>query len=170
MLTGILNGLRALNRALEHAEKTVAVVTMAATTCITFLQVVSRYGFNRPLTWPEELSTLLLVWMTFSGAGILLRQHKHLEIDLFFKYFPKKLQMITESIIYFLLLAFSVAMIFGGYKLQALQSQHVTVALSIPKNCFSLPVLIWGGIMGLYLVPAFLKSICDLTNVSQPGG
>jgi len=41
------------------------------------LQVIMRCVFNNPLSWPEELSSVLLVWLVFIGAtAISKRQRK----------------------------------------------------------------------------------------------
>ncbi|MGA2957747.1 MAG: hypothetical protein ABSF48_18730, partial [Thermodesulfobacteriota bacterium] len=44
-------------------------------------------------------------------------------------------------------------------KLQAFQSRHYTVALRIPKNFFSLSLLVTGISMCLFLILAFLRRL-----------
>ena len=34
-----------------------------------FLQVISRYCFDAPLSWPEEVTMFLMAWMSFSGPA-----------------------------------------------------------------------------------------------------
>lgn len=164
MPLSMLKGLEAINRYVEKAEYGLSLVTIASTSFITILQVVMRYGFNHPLTWPEEVSTLLLVWMTFAGASIMVKKRQHIEIDFFVNLFPKKWQNVVDLLNYFLMFCFSIVAAYGGYKLQFFQSRHYSVALHIPKNYFSLPVLIAGVSMCLFFIFAFLKCLTELLN------
>jgi TRAP-type C4-dicarboxylate transport system permease small subunit len=158
----MLRALQALNRAIEKCENWFAMVFMGASALITIAQVVTRYGFNHPLTWPEELCTLLLVWMTFFGASLLLKKERHIEIDFFTKLLPRRVQQLLRLLTYLLMFGFLVVVAWGAYKLQFFQSRHYTVALGIPKNYFSLPVLISSIAMCLYLLLAFVRRLIEL--------
>ena len=158
----MVHALQALNRAIQHVENWIAIGLMAASALITILQVVTRYGFNHPLTWPEELCTLLLVWMTFFGASLLLKKEQHIEIDFFTKLMPRRAQQVIALLNVVLIFVFLTVMAWGAYKLQFFQSRHTSVALGIPKNYFSLPVLICSVSMCLYLVLAFLRRVIEL--------
>jgi TRAP-type C4-dicarboxylate transport system permease small subunit len=155
----VIHLLEKINEYIGKIEYLVALLLMGFTTLITVAQVVTRYGFNHPLTWPEELSTLLLVWITFVGASLLLKREQHIEIDFFTNYFSQKAQKIIRLINYSLMLAFMVVVTYGAYKLQAFQSRHYTVALRIPKNLFSLSLLVTGISMCLFLVLAFFRRL-----------
>ncbi len=148
-----------INRYIERVEYVVSLLLMGFTTLITVMQVVTRYGFNHPLTWPEELSTLLLVWITFFGASLLLKKEQHIEIDFFTNFLPKRAQKIISLINYFLMFVFMVFATYGAYRLQSFQSRHYTVALHIPKNFFSLSLLIAGASMCFFLIFAFLRRL-----------
>ena len=156
--------LRKINLYFEKYEYAMAMATMGITTLVTVAQVITRYGFNHPLTWPEEFSTLLMVWMTFAGAGYLLKKRMHIEIDFFTNVLPRKLQKVIDLFNYFLMFCFCLVAAWGAYKLQAFQAHHYTVALRIPKNYFSLPVLIAGVSMCLFLVFAFVKGLAELLH------
>jgi TRAP-type C4-dicarboxylate transport system permease small subunit len=158
----MLRALQALNRAIEKFENWFAMVFMGASALITIAQVVTRYGFNHPLTWPEELCTLLLVWMTFFGASLLLKKEQHIEIDFFTKLLPRRAQQVLRLLNYLLMFGFLVVVAWGAYKLQFFQSRHYTVALGIPKNYFSLPVLISSIAMCLYILLAFVRRLIEL--------
>ena len=160
----LLRELQRVNYYVEKMEYAICLATIAMTCIFTILQVFARYIFNHPLTWPEEASSLLLVRMTFAGAGILLKKGKHIEIDFFFNLFPKRLQDVLGLVICLLMLLFSAITAFGGYRLQFFQSHNYTVALRIPKSVFSLPLLITGISMCLYLFCSFLTRLGELMN------
>lgn len=54
---------------------------LAVMVVLVFGNVVLRYGFNSGITISEELSRWLLVWLTFLGAIVAVREHSHLGVD-----------------------------------------------------------------------------------------
>ncbi len=61
--------------------KAVIAACLAVMVVLVFGNVVLRYGFNSGITISEELSRWLLVWLTFLGAIVALREHAHLGVD-----------------------------------------------------------------------------------------
>jgi TRAP-type C4-dicarboxylate transport system permease small subunit len=48
-------------------------------------EVVMRYLFSAPIEWVVEVNEYLLVYLTFLGAGWLLRDQGHVRVDVFVK-------------------------------------------------------------------------------------
>ena len=44
------------------------------------VQIVMRFVFSNPLSWSEELSRYLLIWITFLGASLAVKQGSHLVV------------------------------------------------------------------------------------------
>ena len=65
------------------------VVLFAAMMLVFFLQVVFRYVIDLPLGWTEELTKLLLAWVSFLGTAIVFRDKELTTIDLAVSYIPK---------------------------------------------------------------------------------
>jgi TRAP-type C4-dicarboxylate transport system permease small subunit len=61
--------------------KAVIAACLVVMVVLVFGNVVLRYGFNSGITISEELSRWLLVWLTFLGAIVALREHAHLGVD-----------------------------------------------------------------------------------------
>jgi len=57
------------------------VLCLAGMVILVFGNVVLRYGFNSGITFSEEFSRWLFVWLTFVGAALALRDHAHLGMD-----------------------------------------------------------------------------------------
>src|SRR5215469_3813864 len=51
-----------------------------AETCILFAGVVSRYVFNRPLMWTDELANFLFLWLAMLGTVVALRRNEHMRL------------------------------------------------------------------------------------------
>ncbi|HEY6513970.1 MAG TPA: TRAP transporter small permease [Burkholderiaceae bacterium] len=56
---------------------------LLAIVVMVFGNVVLRYGFNSGIDVSEELSRWCLVWLTFIGAALALKEGRHLGVDAF---------------------------------------------------------------------------------------
>jgi len=70
------------------ALKFVIVVCLALMVVLVFGNVVLRYAFNSGIASSEELSRWLMVWLTFLGAVVALREHAHLGVDTLIRALP----------------------------------------------------------------------------------
>lgn len=66
---------------LNTALRALIVAAFSGMVVSALLQVVSRYVFNSPLGWTEELAKFLMVWWTFLTVGLLSWQGRLLGID-----------------------------------------------------------------------------------------
>ena len=57
------------------------VLCLAGMVILVFGNVVLRYGFNSGITFSEEFSRWLFVWLTFVGAALAMKDHAHLGMD-----------------------------------------------------------------------------------------
>ena len=68
--------------------KAVIALCLAVMVVLVFGNVVLRYGFNSGITISEELSRWMLVWLTFLGAIVAVREHSHLGVDTLVRMLP----------------------------------------------------------------------------------
>lgn len=78
--------LKWLDQNLELTFSSILLVGMVITVC---LQIFSRYIFPSPISWTEEVTRYLFVWMVFASIGIAARRGKHIKITLMHSLFPK---------------------------------------------------------------------------------
>ena len=45
-----------------------------------FVGIVARYVFHHPLTWSEELASMLFLWLAMLGAAVALRRSEHMRM------------------------------------------------------------------------------------------
>lgn len=99
-----------------HALKFVIALCLAAMVVLVFGNVMLRYLFNSGITQSEELSRWLLVWLTFLGAIIAVREHAHLGVDTLVRALPpigRKLCFVTS---YLLMLWANWLLVQGSWK------------------------------------------------------
>ena len=71
-----------LDRALGWAETTFVGGALAFTSALLFVNVVLRYWFLAPISWAEELTLYVMVWIVFVGSSVAIRTRGHIAIDL----------------------------------------------------------------------------------------
>ncbi len=96
-----------LSDALFQVEKAIAVLLMSVILISIILGVIFRYFLNSPLTWTDELSIYMLIWLTFVGGSMSVKNGKAASLDLVFEKVSVKMQRIFLFIGYAFVIAFS---------------------------------------------------------------
>src|SRR5580704_247640 len=72
-----------VDRAIGVAAEVIGAALVLAETCILFAGVVSRYVFNSPIIWTDELANFLFLWLAMFGAVVALRHDGHMRLTTF---------------------------------------------------------------------------------------
>ncbi|EGU31428.1 TRAP transporter small permease [Vibrio scophthalmi] len=95
--------------------------------------VVTRYVFNSPSSWVEEVCLALFVWMTFMGSSALMRTDEVVRIDFLVHKIPAKAANVLDNLCRPLLVIFALAfMVYWGWKLLPFSQVRFTPALKLP--------------------------------------
>src|SRR6266436_9236977 len=86
------------------ALKVAIAICLAVMVVLVFGNVVLRYAFNSGIATSEELSRWLLVWLTFLGAIVALRDHLHLGVDMLVRALPARGKLLCFIASYALML------------------------------------------------------------------
>jgi len=62
------------------------------------LEVFSRYVLNEPTPKLFELSIYAFIWTIYLGAALAKRYNQHVRFDIFYRRFPKKVQLLVEIV------------------------------------------------------------------------
>ncbi|RLC01728.1 MAG: TRAP transporter small permease [Deltaproteobacteria bacterium] len=133
-------------------EWTLFIIVMGALLSL-FANVILRYGFNYTLAWSEELVRIVIIYSTFVGASVAVKQRAMIKIDAIVQIFPKLKSGLTfySNI---LMLIFACMMVYFGYKMTHLQflTNQKTIIMQIPL------VIIY-SIMPLMGVMVFARTV-----------
>ncbi|AFL85598.1 TRAP-type C4-dicarboxylate transport system, small permease component [Belliella baltica DSM 15883] len=81
-------------------------------------QVLSRYIFQNPSSFTDELSRYMLIWLGMLGAAYVAGKNQHLAIDIVLRKLEGKAKMKLQILINVLIMVFAIAaMILGGSNL-----------------------------------------------------
>ena len=109
---------------------------LAAMVALVFGNVVLRYGFNSGIPVSEELSRWQLVWLTFLGAIVALRQHAHLGVDTLVRALPPRGKLICFVLSYLLMLYVNGLLTLGSWKQAVLTFDDTAPASGISVGLF----------------------------------
>jgi TRAP-type C4-dicarboxylate transport system permease small subunit len=109
---------------------------LAAMVVLVFTNVVLRYLFNSGIATSEELSRWLLVWLTFLGAIVALREHAHLGVDSLIRMLPPLGRLICFVLSYVLMLYADTLLIIGSWKQAVLTFGDTAPASGISVGLF----------------------------------
>ena len=91
----MLRTIEAVEGALNRLGKLVSYLVFAMTGVIMF-EIVSRYAFNAPTVWGQDVSGWLEVTYVFLGGAYALQNDHFVRVDLFFDRMPEKVQAIID--------------------------------------------------------------------------
>jgi TRAP-type C4-dicarboxylate transport system permease small subunit len=122
-----------LDKVLTFFEEWTLFITVLVAMVALFFNVVLRYGFAYSLAWSEELIREVIIYTTFIGCSVAIRNRSTIRIDALVQLVPK-LQFPLAIFSYLVNLTFAGVMVYFGWMMAALQveSRQKTLIFEIP--------------------------------------
>lgn len=151
MLRAVETGLNRVNAVLLAGCRFATIGLMIAIAAIIIAGVFYRYVLNDALSWSEEVSKFLMVWLTFTGAPLALRHGGHVAIELLPNALPARLRQLALLVTFLIILALMVVFVHQGWVLAWNARMQVAATLggfSMIWVFLAIPVggLLMGGI------------------------
>ena len=157
-----------LAAAVTQASGWAAGLCLAGIVCAGALQVVFRYVLNAPLAWPEEVSRLLLVWLTYLGALVLPHSGRHVAVGVLYDRLPPSRRRAADLLADVLGVGFFGALTVGGLELVGAMRGILLPALQLPLN------LIFGLLLLVSALQVYLHAAAAIRRLGgrprPPGG
>jgi len=136
-------------RIMVKIEEILAMLGIGIFTLTIFLGAITRC-FGHPLNWTATVALFVFVWTTFLCGNVAFYHGRLVNLDLVVGKFPKKVQKVVAVVVYAIIIAFIVLLIYQGIRIcqttgfREFNGQkgfsYFWAALSIPV-CFSLMLL-----------------------------
>jgi TRAP-type C4-dicarboxylate transport system permease small subunit len=160
-----------LKQSLSRFEDEIAGFLMAVLTIALALQVITRYVFNEPLSWTEEVSRHLFVWMVFFGASGAIRERSHVAIELLVTRLPRKVQLYTALLCNVMVLFFLGNLLYWGAKAVDRMWSLPTATLELPVGLVYLVIPLCAALMMARTVVNMVADVrsggATLSNLEQ---
>lgn len=140
----VLRRLRNVQGLVGHAEELSGMLLIAGLAAVVNLQIFSRYLFNAPFIWPEEVARLLLVWMTFIGAAALTRRGSDIAVDTFVLLFPPRVRRFFLLLRDVTMIALFSFIAFQGFELADAVAGMPLIATGWPTATLAWPLMACG--------------------------
>jgi TRAP-type C4-dicarboxylate transport system permease small subunit len=156
-----------LKNVLDKLVSWLLIVLMGAMVVNVSWQVISRYIFQNPSSFTDELARYMLVWLGTLGAAYVAGKNEHIAIDVL----PNKLEGQARAklmiFVHTLILLFAlIAMVMGGsnlvYITYILEQKSATLQIPLAYIYGIIPVS--GLIVMFYQIPLILDQRKNLTT------
>ncbi|MFA1820095.1 TRAP transporter small permease [Virgibacillus oceani] len=109
---------------------------------VMFIQIVSRYFFQSPFMWAEEIARLLFVWIVYLGVPVAIKRHANIAVDYFIQYLPDKFNKRLKVTLYIFAAVFSLIIAYFGL-LMILENMHMSIrTLPISQAIWYIPIVL----------------------------
>ena len=153
-----------LNKFVFWCNKIIGVIGCLVLSAIMLLitaGIISRYFFNSPFSWTEEVTTFLMVYLCYISAALTTVAKKHIVADFFIGKAPEKFQKAVSYFSRGLMLLFFMVVCISVAKLIP-QLTWTSAVLEIPRKYYYLPVFSMCAFM-------FAAVSVDILNDIFPG-
>lgn len=140
---------------------------LALMVILVFGNVVLRYGFNSGITFSEEVSRFLFIWVVFVGAVLTLRDNAHLGVHMLTSTLPLAGKRVCKLISDIATLGCCVLITHGGWSLVRLELANVAPISGIPLGAVFVALLICSFGMGILLLDSIWRNLLGQMDESE---
>jgi tripartite ATP-independent transporter DctM subunit len=139
-----------------HLAEAIGAAIVVAETVILFAGVVSRYVFNSPIIWTDELANFLFLWLSMIGTVVALRGNGHMRLTTLVNWVRPGLGKWFNSVAALVVIAFVVEILLPAYEYTRDQQFTELTTLGISEGWRAVSILIG---MSLAAVIAILRLV-----------
>src|ERR1700750_435425 len=127
----------------------IGAVLVLVETCILFAGVVSRYVFNSPLIWTDELATFLFLWMAMFGAVVAVRRGGHMRLTTFVDWVAPNVRNWLATVAELVVIVFVIELIVPTLAYLKVQESTELITLEISDWYRVVALLVGAGLIAL---------------------
>jgi len=160
-----------LRPAVEHLfERLCAGIMRIAGAGLVFLIVIfgwlvfGRYVLNATPTWVEQISLLLVVFISFLGAAVGVHDNTHLSVDMFVDALPPRARQAVLIVVDTVMMVFGGVMAWYTAKLAIFKWDTEIPLIDMPEGLRSVPLAICGGLMVLFCAARIWRRLASFRS------
>jgi C4-dicarboxylate transporter DctQ subunit len=126
--------MKSLLKKLDKIENYILMITMPLMLFFIFMATVFRYFELGSLTWAEEASRYLMIWLAFAGISLGFKKNAHLGLSFVVDRFSEKNQKVIYFIRALLIILFGVMVCYNTFLLinTQIKNPQISPAMGIP--------------------------------------
>lgn len=142
--------LATFDRLLLAVNRWLVIALLAAMATMVFANVALRFLTDHSILWVDEVSRYAMIWLTFVGAGPVLRYGGHVGIESLQQALPRAAPLLRAVVVSLLAMFFG-AMIVIGVRYSSLTWTQTTPVLQIPVGAVYLAMPVGFGLLLVHL-------------------
>jgi TRAP-type C4-dicarboxylate transport system permease small subunit len=144
---------------------------MASMAILVFANVVMRYVFNQSIFWVEEFTQIQMIWVAYLGAGLALREGRHVAVDMLQDLLPNPLRKTVRVCIAVSIALFLLTLLVLGVQIAMFTWDQETPAMGLPSGLPYLGIPIGAAAMLLHLLLFWRQFIArEFVQAEEIGG
>ncbi len=147
--------------------KYLVIAIMAIIAVVLSCAVFWRYALNDAISWSEEASKYLMVWLTFLGAPIALRHGGHINIDILIKAMPQRAAQFLWLLVHLIIIATMGVMVWKGYGLAEMGARQVASSFTLSMVWMQSAIPVGSALILLVAIEHSLKALRGMANPAR---
>jgi TRAP-type transport system small permease protein len=140
-----------------RALKALVALCLASMVLLVFGNVVLRYAFSSGITFSEEFSRWLFVWLTFFGAIVAMKEHTHLGMDSVISRLSVTGKKVAYVLSHLLMICCVILLLTGGWDQTMVNIETKAAATGLSAGLFYGVILVFGvSALGILIYDLFL--------------
>ena len=148
----------AIDMRIGQAVEFIGAMLVLAETCILFAGVVSRYVFNSPIIWTDELATFLFLWLAMIGAVVALRHDGHMRLTTFANWVGPRWGGWLATIASLVLIVFVLEILVPAQEFLEVQRSTELITLHISDGYRVVAILVGAGLIAMVALLRLLET------------
>ncbi len=150
--------------ALDRVLLTLAVIALVGLSLTVLLQVASRLFLPITLSWTEELTRYLFIYMVAMGAGVVQHRHRHVNVELFHGWLGFRGRAAYLALISAITFAFTLMVLPNAWQFAQIGAFQTSPTLRIPMLYIFFSSVVLFGTLLLYSLIGFAEGIIAMVR------
>jgi TRAP-type C4-dicarboxylate transport system permease small subunit len=156
-----------MKAALDRMLSTVCIAILIGITILICIQIVSRYVFNNPIGWTEEIARHLQPWLTFLGIPLGFLTLSHIAIGFLPSVLTGKRKLLLTLFVYGAVVYLNVVMFVKGIVLAKLNWDVSMITVNVSQG---VALYLFLPISAVLTIVSLILNVMVLTTKSKTQG
>jgi TRAP-type C4-dicarboxylate transport system permease small subunit len=162
--------MKTIDHGVQWAEKAIICLAFLIMVALTFAQVVARFVFMDPISWSEEVSRFLFVWITMLGAAHAVAFGKHFCVDFLRTHLSAALRRKSDWLIAACVVAFAALMVYYGAFVSWRNQFQVSPAIELRMTYPYLSIPVAGLFTIIHIIAGLFAERDSSGDIGAQGG
>lgn len=153
-----------IDKALSYTEGVFISIGILVPSFVLFANVVLRYWFKSGLVWADEFTRYCIIWVTFIGSSLAVREGAHLAVTALLEVLKGAAKNIIIGISHIISIIFTIFLTVYGTSnvMQAAASNQLTPSMEVPIYIIYIAIPLGGVLMTFRYMQELAKLIKNM--------